>query len=81
MITIKLVHPTLGIVQEKQSLRCYTQQLKDQWKFRYGKKFKECRIEIEGQSERKDYVKKKGNGAIQIGGRNYISHSRINNYG
>lgn len=76
MIIMKLVHPRLGVVAQKETHRCYTKELMTQWRFKYGKKFKECRIEIDGTAERKNYVKKKPNGALQMAGKNKIYHSR-----
>lgn len=78
MITIKLVHPAIGVIDEKQSLRCYTKELLQKWRFKYGKKFKECRIEIDGISERR--AKNKLKGVSGVGGKNHISQPRVNNY-
>lgn len=81
MIIIKLVHPRLGVVALKETSRCYTKELMTQWRFKYGKKFNECRIEIDGVSEkRKTYVKKKPNGSLQMPGKNKIYHRAPTKY-
>lgn len=59
MILIKLVHPIHGLVAQQQSLRCYSRELISKWRYKYGRKYFECRIEIDGNSERRDYKKRK----------------------
>jgi len=49
---LKLIHPRLGEVTRRQVASGHTKNsLTKLWKSRYGKKFDECTIEVEGKSE------------------------------
>jgi len=70
MRLMKLVHPAHGLCAQVVIFGINTSYkiIKD-WKFRYGKKFEECTIEIEEdekEAKPERYVKKKPNGAIQV---------------
>lgn len=50
MTTLKLIHPKLGVCAiEKSDSRTREEQIKQMWRYRYGKKYLECMIEAEGE--------------------------------
>jgi len=52
MRLIKLIHPKHGVCAQQVIYGINTEkQIRHNWKFKYGKKFDECTVEIEGDSQ------------------------------
>lgn len=50
MKILKLMHPKIGLVaQEKLGAGKGKYTIEKKWKYRYGQKYKECYVEIEGE--------------------------------
>jgi len=58
MNTLKLIHPELGLVNERTlSANSHYQRVVKQWKYFYGKKFYECEVKVESPEKEDKYVK------------------------
>jgi hypothetical protein len=52
MIAVKLIHPEMGLVAiNRVSVNTHYQKVIKNWKYRYGKKFYECKVEVEKPAE------------------------------
>ncbi len=49
-VTLKLIHPRLGVCAVAvSSFPAMEEEIKQEWRYRYGKKYFECTIEAEGE--------------------------------
>lgn len=59
MITIKLIHPIHGIIDQQVSQRSTVKRYCDIWKSRYGRKYFECEVDKSGEAVRPDNLRKR----------------------